>query len=139
MENDQDRKEDFFVRMPLLEGVKIIKETRRAYTLYFWYIARVTVEWVFRGVRCGGVHRGIPYTDQRIADDLGSYGANCTADQIRKWRRQLIRKGLIVCKRTPVGHRTMVVRCLKFPGKTPEPIPQWAAKSMERALFEGMI
>jgi len=121
---------DFFIRLPLLEGVRIIREVKSAFALYFWYIARTTVEFQFRRVRIGGVLGLSPHTDQCIADDLQRYGTFCSADQIRKWRRKLIRCGLIVCKRTPVGSRTMVIDSAKFPHRAASALPSWAEKCL---------
>jgi hypothetical protein len=123
---------DFFVRLKLREGIRIISKVKSAFTLYFWYVARTTVEYEFQGARIGGVYGLAPYTDQSIADDLEQSGTRCSVEQIRRYRATLTRKGYIAALRTPAGHRVMVLGSAKFVNKELKELPPWAIKLLHR-------
>jgi hypothetical protein len=123
---------EFFVRLGLLEGVRIIREVKSAFVLYFWYLARITVEYEFHGIRIGGVLGLTPHTDERIADDLRGYGTRCSIEQIRRWRTNLTKGGYIATLRTPVGHQVLVIGSAKFLHREFGQLPRWALKVLNR-------
>ena len=130
--SEQAGREDFFVRLKLLEGLKVIREVKSAFALYFWYIARVTLEYEVDGTRIGGVLWGSPNTDQCVADDLLRYGTRCSAEQVRRWRTKLTRDGYIAGLRTPVGYRIILFGSAKLLNQKLVPPPPWVIKLCKR-------
>jgi hypothetical protein len=129
----------FFVRMPLDETLKLIKEIGHGpFALYFWLCGRVTREYSATaiGIRVGAVLGSVPLTDLSIADDLTRAGYKCDRFQVCKWRRRLADSKLIAWVRTPAGVRIFVIGSDKFPQQDSEPLPEWAASSIAEAFRE---
>jgi len=132
-ESDGDR---FFVKLPL-GAIRIMREVKSAFILFWWYVGRVTVEYVAgNGIRVGGVYGTVPYSDSRIAEDLTSCGLPCNAHRVWNMRQALRRASLITWLRTPAGQRTLVIDSDKFSAEKAEPLPDWARSLVRDALSE---
>ena len=118
----------YFVRLPLLEGLRVLAETRLAYRLFFWLVGRVTREYRTPwGIRCGGVLGLAPQKDYEVAADIVRCSqAPCTAWTVRSWRRALARLGLIACHQTPIGLQIFVINSNKMPEDKLVELPDWA-------------
>lgn len=130
--SEQAGGKDFFVRLKLLEGIRIIREVKSAFALYFWYVARTTVEYEFHRSRIGAVLGGTLKTDQWVADDLSRHGTGCSVEQVRRWRTTLTKGGYIAGLRTPVGHRIIVFGSAKFPNQGSAVPRPWVIKLCNR-------
>jgi len=118
----------FYVQLPLVDGLKIVADSKLAFRLYFWYVGRITVEYrTAWGIRCGGVLGLSPQVDPTVAADIARCSQeNCTGWTVRSWRRALAKLGLIAWKRTPVGLRVFVIGSNKMPDAKLKELPNWA-------------
>jgi hypothetical protein len=120
--------ESFYVRLPLIDGLRILADTRQAYRLFFWLTARVTREYRTPwGIRCGAVLGLAPQRDHLVAADITRCsGVRCPARTVRRWREALAALGLIVWQRTPIGLKVFVIGSQKMPDAKVEDLPAWA-------------
>jgi hypothetical protein len=126
----------YFVRLPLIDGLKILADSRLAFRLYFWYVARITVEYrTASGVRCGGVLGLSPQTDREVAADIAKCSqVRCPEWTVRSWRRALAKLGLVAWRQTPAGLRVFVIGSNKMPDEEVEKLPEWAEGIVVKAV-----
>ncbi|MGH9378564.1 MAG: hypothetical protein ACRD1I_07175 [Terriglobia bacterium] len=117
----------FFVRLPLDDTLRAMKEVGNAFPLFWWFCGRVTREYseAASGVRVGAVLGGAPNADRGIAADLTRAGFRCTGDQVYLWRRRLAEKGYVAVLRAPYGTRVYVIDSNKFPEDEAGLAPEW--------------
>jgi len=134
MENVKESRDDFFVKIPLQSGLRIMEECGHAFKLLLWIVGRTTIEFQVDGFRVGAVLGFGPHSDSFIARDMAGCGVRCTDDKVFRWRQKLASKGLIAQVRTPYGHRLAVMYSVKFPGKVATPLPHWARAAVSEAF-----
>jgi len=134
MNNEYDN--SYFVRLPLVDGLKILADSKLAFRLYFWYVARITTEYrTAWGVRCGGVLGLSPRTDRDVAADIAKCSqVRCTEWTVRSWRRALKKLGLVAWQQTPVGLRVFVIGSNKMPDEKVVELPEWGKTIVAKAV-----
>lgn len=125
----------FFVRLPMNPTLHTMKEVTNAFPLLWWYIGRVTKDYSATGLsaRIGAVLGNMPITDGDVAANMSAPGFECTAYQVKHWRRRLEAKGHIATLRTPCGLRLFVIGSEKFSEESVEPLPEWALQAVQEA------
>lgn len=125
----------FFVRLPMNPTLHTMKEVTNAFPLLWWYIGSVTRDYAATGLtaRIGAVLGNMPITDGYVAAELSASRFECTAYQVKHWRRKLEARGYIATLRTPCGLSVFVIGSEKFPEESIKPLPDWALPLVQEA------
>lgn len=124
----------WMVSIPFASTSELWKEVGNAVWLFIGLTDLVTREFECFGIRVGEVLGGA-----RVCDELIS-GRLCVAFRpltIRKWRRRLIKAGLIIQRRIPAGLQIAVIGTRKFRQKPSGGAPAWIANHVAK-LVEGI-